>query len=151
MTTTQQTPYADYDYAVDKYGEDYVLTSVTRDSKPDKKAFYKALVNATSFIDSHVAPRYPGVVPLANPPDIIRGYCVDIAIYNASAEPGTATDEKRKRFDDAVEWLEKVGAGKVAIMTLEPDGSESDAGDTNMPIMNAQPRLFTRHTTRGMF
>ena len=148
--TTQQTPYADYDYAVDKYGEDYVLTSVTRDSKPDKKAFHKALVNATSFIDSHVAPRYPGVVPLSNPPDIIRGYCVDIAIYQASADPGTHTEEKRSRFDDAVAWLEKVAAGKVAIMTLESDGSEVDAGDTDMPVMKASPRLFSRHKLRGL-
>lgn len=146
---TTQKAYATKDDAFDKYGEDYVLTSVTRDSKPDLKAFSRALTNATSEIDSYVGARY--TVPLVAPvPDIIVGYCVDIAIYKSSADPGTHTDEKRRRYDDAVEWLTKVAKGTVSILTLNAAGEEVDEDDTDMPIMKASPRLFSRRTQRGL-
>lgn len=148
MTIAQQ-PYASIDEAIAQYGEDYILTSVTREAKPDKNAFTAALLRATSEIDSYIGPRY--VVPLAIVPEIVKIRCIDMAVYHASADPGTATEEKRKRYDDCIDWLTKVAKGLVAIMTLQGSGVETDSGDTNLPIMRAQVRLFTRDTTRGMF
>lgn len=139
--------YATLDDAKTKYGENYVLTSVTRDDEPDLAAFDTALDTATSTIDSYVGSRYP--IPLDPVPSIVAGYCIDIAIYLASSTAGTHTDEKRLRYEDAIDWLKAVAAGKAIISVLNDDGVGIDK-DEVLPVMKASPRLFTRRTMRGL-
>lgn len=148
--------YASVQDAKDQYGEDYVLTSVSRDDTPDLNAFAKALDEATSEIDSYIGGRY--TVPLTNVPSVVKRRCVDMAIYIASADAGTYTDEKRKRYDDAIDWLTMVANGKAVLVfpvvedgdgaVIDPGGT--DEGDTDLPIVLAEPRLFTRCKMRGL-
>jgi phage gp36-like protein len=138
--------YATIQDANDMYGEDYVLTSVDRDSdgEPDTTALTKALSKASSEIDSYLGVRYN--VPLTTVPEIIKGYTIDIAIYKCSSGPAAGlTEEKRQRYDDAIKWLINLSKG-VTSLGLE----ETDADTEHRPVIEAETRLFTRSKLRGL-
>jgi phage gp36-like protein len=137
--------YATIQQAKDLYGEDYVLTSVTRSDVADEDAFTRALAKASSEIDSYLGAQY--TVPLESAPDIVVQYCVDIAIYKASADAGAATDEKRKRYDDALAWLKLAAKGTVVLDT-DGDGEV----DTSVPLVETSTatRIFSRTKMDGL-
>lgn len=147
--TTSPPKYADAEYAKELYGEDYVITSIMRKTKPDWEAFDRNLIAATSLMDSIIGTRYP--VPMLNPAIIVRNYCVDIAIYRSSATPAQRTDEKRARYEDAVKWCKDVRDNGVAMLEPQADGtSDQDTGDSDIPQVISAPRLFSRRTLRGL-
>lgn len=136
--------YAVFQDAIDLYGQDYVLTAVDRDDDgtPDKASFQDALEQASGEIDSYLRARY--TLPLAQVPPQLRRFAVDIAIYQCSADPAMATDEKRRRYEDAIRWLEKVALGQLSL------GVEEPTPDSGTPQLIYQGRRFTRETLRGL-
>lgn len=137
--------YAALQDAKDRYGEDFILTAVTRADTPDLDSFDKALDSASSEIDSYLASQY--TVPVDPVPALIVRYCVDIAIYTASGDAGTGTDEKRLRYEDALKWLSKVAKGEV-VLDIDGDGEADNAGEGGVPAYSTSARIFTR-TTMG--
>lgn len=139
-------PYADLDDATDLYGEDYVLSSVDRDDdgNPDVEALRAALGQASSEMDSYLGVRF--TVPIAPVPQLLVRYCVDIAIYQLAPDAGSYTDEKRRRYEDAIRWLQAVAAGKAALPVTPP------TEDTQQPVpeMVSSTRLFTRTKLGGV-
>lgn len=140
-------PYAAQQDAIDLYGSTYVLTSVTRDEVPDVAALDRAFVKASGLIDSFAGAQY--TVPLASTPDIVVQYCVDIGIYYASADAGTGTDEKRKRYEDAIEWLKMLAKGTVVIDS-DGDGATDSSAETESVEYAGPTRAFTRTTMSGL-
>ncbi|MEM7046989.1 MAG: DUF1320 domain-containing protein [Pseudomonadota bacterium] len=100
-----------------------------------------ALSAATAEIDTYLAGRYD--LPLATPPPILKALCVDIALYKTSLDIGSLTDERRKRYEDALALLRRLADGKADLGLPKPkQTAPSHASFT------ASPRLFTRQSLR---
>jgi phage gp36-like protein len=48
-------------------------------------------------------------------PITVRELCVDIALYRLAHNPLKQTDEMRRRYEDAIKFLERVADGKASI------------------------------------
>jgi len=143
---------------IDRHGEDAVTDMVDRelDNDANSEALNNAISDAEGEINSYIGVVYdlplPGVTDIAAPqlnmavPAVLRRVAVDIAVYRAAVDYGGAlTHEKRKRYDDALAWLQGVAAGKTVLgVVTEPPPS---AG-FNVSIDSSE-RLFTRRTLRG--
>ena len=75
---------------------------------------------ASSLVDSYLA--RAGYETPANPaPSVLTLKATDIAIYTLSFDVGGAyTEEKRKRYEDALRWLEALADGKVELPGADP-------------------------------
>lgn len=142
--------YATQAQAVTLYGEDYVLKTVDRDDdgEADADAFEDALEQASSEMDSYLGARYD--VPIAPVPGVLVRYCVDIAIYISSPEAGQLTEEKIKRYNRAIKWLEQVAEGKAEVPGAGDSGAGSDIGEGNTTEYTSEERQFTRTKLRGI-
>jgi phage gp36-like protein len=139
--------YATIQDANDLYGETYVLTSVDRDDdgEPDLNSLTKAFAQASSEMDTYLGVRYD--VPVDPVPDVLKRYCVDIGLYQLSSGAGGGlTDEKRRRYEDAIKWLSKLAKADVSLGLPEGSGVE----DEPLPRITESPRLFTRSKLDGL-
>lgn len=123
------------------YGQDYVTVSVDRDgdSLADEAAFGNVLDAASARIDKYAAPYFPDGLPAtaAAAPGWWKMCCIDIAIYFASAEAGPRTEEKRKRYEDAIDMLTDEYP-KPETTAITAPSSTMDA------VVSAEDRVFTR-------
>jgi len=103
----------------------------------------KAIADAGSLVDAYLAVRY--TVPMDPVPAVINGAACDIAIYKISSRRGIAAEEIRKKFEDAVKFIEKLAAGKAVL----PGVDESTSGGTDMVRMTSDGRVFSRNSMRG--
>lgn len=103
----------------------------------------KAIAGAGALIDSHLAVRYS--VPVSPVPDILLDLAVDIAVYKISSRRGQSPEEIRKKYEDAIKYLEKVAAGKIVLpgASAAPTGSGSDA-----VAITTSPRIFSRDSMK---
>lgn len=101
----------------------------------------KAILGAGALIDSHLAVRY--TVPVSPVPDIVVELAVDIAIYKICSRRGQSPEEIRKKYEDAIKYLEKVASGKIVLSgaAAAPSGAGSDA-----VTITTSPRIFSRDT-----
>ena len=104
-----------------------------------------ALNDATKEIDSYLTERYD--LPFTTVPDILERICCDVAMYRMSADAGTGTDEKRKRFEDAVVWLNGVAKGLIG---LGLDSDDTTSIDEAQISSDSEVRLFTRTNLKGL-
>jgi len=111
--------YATQANIIDRYGENalYAVADRDGDGALDDEAIGRALDDATAEIDSYLAARYP--LPLTVAPKIIVILCVDIALYRLSPDHGT--EERRKRYEDAVRMLKLISEGKMSLGIEEPE------------------------------
>lgn len=65
--------------------------------------------------------------------------CVDMSLYLMSTPP-SITDEKRRRYEDAVKLLTLISTGKVTLGAHDPEGSGTAGG----AYFQANRRLFRR-------
>jgi phage gp36-like protein len=68
----------------------------------------RALTDAAALIDSYLARRYQ--LPLSQVPQVLIPYALDIARYRLDRIRDR--DDVRKRYEDAIKWLEGVRDGK---------------------------------------
>lgn len=124
--------YATIDEARDLYGDDYVDVSADRDP------FEESLDRASERIWGYAEPYFPDGQPAAvDAPNWWKMCTIDIAIYFSSASAGPRTEEKRKRYEDAIEMLEYRYPAPEATETSAPSSS---VGAT----ISAEDRVFTR-------
>ncbi len=136
--------YATTKDAIDLYGAEYVLGSVRREAQPNKTALDKALADASSEMDTYLSSNY--TVPITPVAPVLVRYCVDIAVYVASADAGSVTEEKRKRYEDALKWLTLVAKGTVIVPgTDAPSATHSASAE-----VCSSPRIFSRRTMDGL-
>lgn len=107
--------YATLQTLTDQVGIDEVTRSSDRDGSGtiDPGVVERALEDASSEIDSYVGSVYK--LPLNPVPGIVITYCGIIALYRMSLETGSYTEEKRKRYDDAIRWLRDVAKGVASL------------------------------------
>lgn len=140
--------YATLDDIETLYGSD-ALYVAGRDGVVDEGAIARALVSAASEINTYIGVRYP--LPLKSNPDILIQHSVDIALYRLANTRGASTDEHRKRYDDAISHLVKIGKGTAAL----PKEATSESSENGAPkvqsgavVISGSPRLFRRKDTR---
>jgi phage gp36-like protein len=112
-----------------RWGSEEVVLSADRDPQDgvaDVASIDAVCADASSFIDSYLA-RAGYSVPVAPVPDVLVEKASDIAVYKLSQGQGPYTKEKRKRYDDAIAWLEMVGDGKLELPGA-PDDSKVARG-----------------------
>ena len=67
-------------------------------------------------------------------------------MYRLSPDHSALTDEKRKRYEDAVRWLRDVSKGVASL------GASEELEDVpDEPEITEQDRLFTRGTLENLF
>jgi phage gp36-like protein len=139
---------------VEIYSEDALyVADRDGDGVVDADAVGRALQAASGQIDSFIGVRY--ALPLSAADDLLKQYCVDIAIYLLASGRNVQSDEHRQRFEDALKHLEKIGAGKANLIVphdiVGADGAASSASAGPRPIVVGGPeRQFTREKMQGL-
>ena len=127
---------------VGRYSDDDIveLADHDRDGTVDAAVVTRAINDASGQIDSYLQKKF--VVPIPAPvPAVLCARCVDIAVYRLQLWRRSVTEDIKKAYDDAIQWLKDIVAGKVDI-GLTPKPAEA-AGAPNV-LHDGQPRLFGR-------
>lgn len=145
--------YATQNDIVEAYSEDALyVADRDGDGVVDAVAVSAALARASEEIDSYIAVRYP--LPLAETPGLLKGFCIDIALYRLASTRNVVSEEHRQRYEDAIKHLEKIAKGIAALPVAAADGEEEEgalAVTGPRPIVVGGPeRLFTREKMRGL-
>jgi phage gp36-like protein len=135
-------PYATQQDMIDRYGEDDLLIAADHDGDgvADAAVVTQGLSDATDVIDAHIGARY--TLPLATVPAVLKRLCVDIALYLMS-KPPSITEEKRKRYEDAIKLLQAISSGKVSLGISETGETVATTGGASF---TAKDRVFTRRS-----
>lgn len=123
---------------IEQYGQDAVLVVADRDGDEviDDQVVDKALARASAEIDSYVSAKHR--LPLPVVPERFAGLAGDIAMYLLSSEGGALTEDKRKRYEDAISYLRRVASGDAGLGLPTPVEQES-SGEA---WFEAQPKRF---------
>ena len=82
----------------------------------DTDSVAAAIQAATDEIDSYVVQRY--TLPLAATLAArLKRRCIDMTMYHLGPSVSSQDDVKHKRYDDALEWLQKVADGEVLLQS----------------------------------
>lgn len=131
---------------IDRYGEEFLQTVADRDEdfELDDTAITKELDDAFGWINTYISARYdlPIVAPI---PEILVALNVDIAVYRICQTWDNLTDEKRRRFEDAVALLKDIAAGDAGL-GLDVPPATVGGGAT----IQSEDRIFTRTLMRGL-
>jgi phage gp36-like protein len=123
--------YATQTDLVERFGEEELiqLTDRANVGAIDSAVLARAIADADAEIDSYV--RAGGhTVPLSPVPDVVSRLAADIVRYRLHDD--AATDEVRKRYEDARRTLEAIAAGRVS---LGADDAVTTA--TGRPVLRA--------------
>ena len=133
--------YAQVSDLIDAFGEAEVISLTDRDFKGemDKELATKALVGATSFINSYLG-RY--TLPLTEVPVVLKDYCCDIARYRLCGSTTQTTEEIIERYKIARQFLVDVSKGSATLGVL-PDGSQPTSNETTV-IFTDSVKVFGR-------
>lgn len=121
-------------------GVEMLITISDRDHNNvvDAGAVTRALSEASSLMATYL-PSDPDPIP-----DVVRRFCVDIAVHRLRIGTDNTTDDSRLAYTQAIAWLERVAAGAVVVPgTPDPDPGDGvlDPGD---PQMEAEDKVWTR-------
>lgn len=122
-------PYATQQQLIDRFGEAELIQLTDRNNVGaiDTTVLNQAIADAGAEIDGYLAGRYQ--LPLATVPVILALYCGDITRYRLYDDG--ATEEVRKRYEDAMKFLRLVAEGKVRLGADEPaptGGAQMESG-----------------------
>ena len=108
---------------------------------PDSLIIMDAMSKAASEIDSYLGVRY--VVPLATPPDRVKGLAVDLAIYHLYSRRSVVPPVRQQKYDAGVAFLKQVAAGQLVV--VGPQG-ELPTVAKKVTDSTSAIRAFTRDT-----
>ncbi|MCY1286889.1 hypothetical protein D9M68_303310 [compost metagenome] len=130
--------YASRDALIERFGLDAVLVVADRDGDGvvDDAVIDKALADASAELDTYVGRLYR--LPLVTVPEVLSRLCCDVALYRLSADAGSYTEEKRKRYEDAERLLRRIASGEVTLGLPTPPEEES----SGFAFFESQPKRF---------
>ncbi|SFQ14344.1 Mu-like prophage protein gp36 [Roseivivax halotolerans] len=140
--------YATQDDITDLYGPD-ALFAADRDGDgvADAVPVTRALDAASAEIDSYLASRYS--LPFETTHPVLTQLCVDIALYRLASAADVATEELRRRYEDAVGALKRLAKGEQSLAIASSDLDEDGEADGPQPVViDGPPRLFSRDKLR---
>lgn len=96
----------------------------------------QALDDASADIDGYIS----RMLPLADPPPaMIKGRCVDIALFRLFG--GERGSPREALYQSALAWLRRVGNGEIAL--TNDDGDDQDGNDV---LISAGTKVFDEAT-----
>jgi phage gp36-like protein len=113
------------------------LTDRNRTGSPDDVAAAAALDGASSTADSYLA----AFLPISPVPEALVEAIIAIATYALAGN--AATEDERRRYEDALRWLRDVQASRAALGT--PEGALAGGGSPHVEGPAAQ---FSADQTR---
>lgn len=124
---------------IDRYGTDELIVAADHDGDgiADAAIITQGLTDASAEIDVYVGRRY--TLPLAVGIATLKKPCVDMALYHMSLPPAV-TEEKRKRYEDAIKFLKLIADGTVTLGAESPTGTGNAGGS----YFSAKQRRFRR-------
>jgi phage gp36-like protein len=133
--------YATIADATSAVGADLLLTVADHNSDGtlETASVTTALADASSLADTYLTAH----LPLSTVPAILTRHVVSIAVYLLAVPRNQSTEDIRRAYKDALDWLKDVAAGTAS---LGPDDDSED--DPGSPLMEAADREWTRDTTR---
>lgn len=145
--------YASKALMITRWGSDEVLRSADRDPQDgtaDDATITAHCSDASSLVDSYLA-RAGYTTPVDPVPAVLVLKTTDIAVYTLSYDVGGAhTEVKRKRYEDALAWLEKIAKGELKLPGADGgDASEPAAAKPVASVTGTQLAYQFAHT-RGL-
>jgi len=143
--------YATIDDLETRYGRRELVQLTDRAMPPsdevDQAVAQLALDDATDLIDGYVGAKYR--LPLAAPfPPLLVQLCAEIARFKLFADQ--ASEEVRKRYEDAIRTLKGIAKGEVALpIDALPGGSPEPSAREGVVAIESQPQIFTRERMKG--
>lgn len=133
--------YATQQDLIDRFGNTEIaqLTDRDGDGAIDTVVVDQALLDADQVIDGYLQSRH--ALPLPNVPQVLVTYACDIARYRLYDE--RATEQVRRRYEDALKFLQMVGQGKVS---LGLDAAGEAAPSAGGPSIAAPDPVFTQES-----
>lgn len=130
------------------YGEDALFVADhDRDGVADAGAVARALDAASAEIDSYLAARYD--LPLEGSHAVLTQLCVDIALYRMASAADVMTEERRRRYDDAIAALKRLSKGEQSLKLGPSDIDGDGVEDGPQPVVISGPeRIFSREKLR---
>jgi phage gp36-like protein len=89
--------------------------------KPDRAVVEEAITKADALIDGYCEPRYGPLLPFTPVPDLVRATSADIALYHLFSRRTTMPEVRRLKYEDAVNLLKQVAAGRANIPGIITD------------------------------
>ncbi len=122
-------PYVTQQQLIDRFGEAELVQLTDRENigSIDAVVLTQVIADADAEIDGYLAGRYQ--LPIATVPGILRLYAGDIVRYRLY--DNGATDEVRRRYEDAMKFLKLAAEGKVRLGADEPaaaGGAQIESG-----------------------
>jgi phage gp36-like protein len=117
-------------------------TDTTDAGVPDAAVVALALGDATAEVDGYLSARY--VLPLPTVPTVLTRITCDIARYRLWAD--RASDEVRRRYEDAVKLLTNISKGVVSLGLSDTDPSPTPS---QASFVAGSARVFGRDNTAG--
>ena len=121
-------------------------------SSSDLEKIDQAIESAIGIVEAYVRVQYSEFLarlPLlsqSDVPEVLRGYTLDIAAYVLPTDICAVDELSRKRYDDALAWLDLLCTGKVKLPI-----EEENRDGANRVRLTAEKRKFTRTTLRDLF
>ncbi len=144
--------YALRDDIITLYSEDALyVADRDGDGVVDAGAVARALTSASGEIDSYLGVRYS--LPLEVAPELLRQFCVDIAIYRLALSCDVLSEEHRRRYEDTIKHLDKIAKGTASLNLpgpVDPDTGEATQTSPRPIVAGGPPREFTREKMRGL-
>lgn len=111
----------------------------------DDAVLDRRLADASAVIDGYLGGRYP--LPLAVVPPILVGLACTIAYYQLlGRSPAGVTEDLRKRYEDAIRYLEQVAAGRISLGIPAVELPQVEPG---VLLTSGSERRFTRDSLAG--
>ena len=105
----------------------------------DEERIATAVADASAEIDGYIAAS-ASAIRLPHPP-VLKRIAVDIAVYRLmSLLPKESVEDARRRYEDAIRWLEAVAAGDIQL-----DGGST----TGAVVWGAPARVFDESGLKG--
>ncbi len=126
-------PYATQQDMIDRFAQTELveLTDRGNTGNIDSTVLNRALTDADALIDGYLQSRY--TLPLAVAPKVLTLYAGDIARY--LLYDNHATEQVKKRYDDAIAFLKQVAKGAITLglsatgdQPAEADGAQMESG-----------------------
>lgn len=136
--------YATKQDLIERYGQDELIQLTDRATPPagviDDAVLTQALLDADAEINGYLQARY--TLPLGSTPELIKRVACIIARYNLYED--VATDEVRRRYEDAVRMLKSISRGEINLGVDAATGPATTAG----PDVMTRSRVFTDSTLK---
>lgn len=149
--------YATQDDIITLYSEDALyVADRDGDGVVETDAVARALTSASGEIDSFIGVRYslPLTIPTGETaPDLLKQFCVDIAVYRLALSRDVLSEEHRRRYEDTIKHLERIAKGTASLNLpgpIDPETGEATDGSPSPIVASGPEREFTREKMRGL-